>query len=134
MLYTTGDALGDLIKIPLAEDGVNFGVVHTVSLFTEKATGSIATLVYGFDGLVAEIADNSPFTLPYDDAKKRVLSNQFTLANTAMTSSGGGISAGIDLDFVLEVGNDLYVQPVIAGAYTPDANQEWQFEFIICCW
>lgn len=138
--YSSGDALGDLIKIPLGQERVNFGVVHTVSLFTNKATGTTAVILYGFDGLIAEIADNAAFTLPYSDAKKRIISNQFTLANTAMTASGGGISAGIDLDFVLtpgtnnDAGNDLYVQPVIAGAYTPDNGQLWQFEFIICCW
>lgn len=132
--YSIGDVLGDLIKVPLAEMKVRAGIVHLTRCTTDKAVGAVPIQLNYYNDVITAIDDNSAFTLSYTENLNRIGSNQFNLGNSFITSGSMGFASAIDIDFVLAKDKDLYIQPVCGGTPTPNLNQQWAIELIICCW
>lgn len=133
--YTSGGTATRLLKLAdIVPSSRPQGKIVKTRLFCNLATVTNGTFrVYFFTEQVAQIADNSAWTLLYASRSKMVgYTGALTLVTEGSGSDGGVAQDFTEIPFVCAAGaNDLYAVIVAEGAYTPSSGETFYLEITV---
>jgi len=128
--YTAGDAVGSLLQVPAANGSEGSGTIRQAVIMDQDGLNA-AMDFFVFNASITATADNDAFAPSEDDLKKALGVISVAASDYADTGNGPVATKQVELDFQMEQGTDVFIQPVTRGTPTYTGTDNLKFTFVV---